>query len=176
MTAADVREVLDRAGVRFVLIGAAAIALRGHPRFTQDTDFFTTDRHVLQESFWEVLVRRGEAVEIRVADADDPLGGVARIGRLPNRVDVVVGKWKWERDLIERSEPMDAFGGVVLVPSRSDLILLKLAAGGYKDLVDAAALLSLGPRETVIGEVNTRIAALSADAQQEWTKLVHSTR
>lgn len=174
MTAAVVREILDRSGARFVLIGAAAIALRGHPRFTQDTDFFTTDRRVLQESFWEALT--GEPVEIRIAEADDPLGGVVRIGTLPNRVDVIVGKWKWERDLIERSQPMDAFGGVVLVPSRSDLILLKLAAGGYKDLVDAAALLALGPRQELIAEVNARIAALSADAQQEWAKLIGSTR
>src|SRR5687768_17604663 len=120
MNAADVREVLDRAAIRFALIGAAAIALRGHPRFTQDTDFFTTDHRVFQASLWEELARRGETVEIRKAEADDPIGGVVRIGSFPDRVDVVVGKWKWERAILERSEQMDALGGVVLVPSRSD--------------------------------------------------------
>jgi hypothetical protein len=171
MTAVDVRDVLDRAAIRFALIGAAAVALRGHPRFTQDTDFFTTDHRVFQASLWEELARRGEAVEIRKAEPDDPIGGVVRIGSLPNRVDVVVGKWKWERAILERSEQMDAFGGV-LVPSRSDLILLKLAAGGYKDLVDAAALLSLGPQDEIIAEVNARIADLPEDAQSGWKKML----
>lgn len=125
MNAKEVHRVLERAGIRYVLIGATAVALRGHSRSTQ--------------------------------------------------VDVVVGKWKWEQQVVERSERMNAFGESVPVATSSDLILLKLAAGGYKDLVDAASLLSLGPRESIVAEISTRIADLPAEAQVEWAKMLDAT-
>jgi hypothetical protein len=172
MNATLVREILERANVQFALIGAAAVALRGLPRFTQDTDFLTTDHRVLERELWEELIRREVPVEIRKGDYDDPLGGIVRIGRTSDQVDVVVGKYRWEQQIIERAEPLDLFGGITLVPMRSDLILLKLAAGGYKDLVDAAGLLSLEPRHEVITEINSRIGELPEDAQTAWTKLI----
>jgi len=175
VNAAAVREILERAGVRFALIGAAAVALRGLPRFTQDTDFLTTDRRVLQPAFWEELVRRGEPVEIRQGDFDDPLGGVIRIGKPSDQVDVIVGKSRWEGQIIERADRMDLFDGSVPVARRGDLILLKLAAGGYKDLVDAAGLLSLEPRTQLVAEVNAHIGELPAEAGRKWTELLDKT-
>lgn len=176
MNAVLVREILERAGIQFALIGAAAVSLRGHPRFTQDTDFFTTDNRVLDPSTWEELQRKGTTVGIRKGDFDDPLAGVVRVGSIPDQVDVVLGKWKWEQGIISRAERLNAFGGSVLVPTRSDLILLKLAAGGYKDLVDAAALLSLGPQQDVIADVDSHIAELPHSARVEWAKLADPMR
>jgi hypothetical protein len=175
VNAADVRKSLERAGIQYALIGAAAVALRGSPRFTQDTDFLTTDSRVLQASVWADLTRRGVEVDIRRGAVDDPLGGVIRVGKPPDQVDVVLGRWKWEQQIIERAQHTDVFGGSVPVATRSDLILLKLAAGGYKDLVDAASLLALGPREEIIADVDSHIGDLSAEARTEWTKLMHST-
>jgi len=172
----EVRNLLERAGIRYALIGAAAVAIRGYPRFTQDTDFLTTDRRVFQPSLWDELRLRGVPVDIRQGDFDDPLGGVVRIGTAPGQVDVVVGKSKWEGEVVERAEPLDTFGGPTPVATRSDLILLKLAAGGYKDLVDAASLLSLGPRDELIASVGATIARLPAEAQAAWSKLIAATR
>lgn len=176
MNAVRVREILDRAGVQFALIGASAVALRGLPRFTQDTDFFTIDRTVFEPSLWAVLTQQGETIDIRKGDFDDPLAGVVRIGALPDQVDVVVGKWKWEQGVLHRAERVDAFGAPVLVPKRSDLILMKLAAGGYKDLVDAAGLLSIGPRDQIVEEVSSHISELPGEAQAEWAKLLDASR
>jgi hypothetical protein len=170
-----VRGILNDAGIPYALIGAAAVALRGHSRSTQDTDFLTTDQRVFQPSLWEGLRARGVPVDIRKGDSDDPLGGVIRIGAVPDEVDVVIGKWKWEQQVVERAERMNAFGGSTPVATSSDLILLKLAAGGYRDLVDAASLLALGPRETIVDEVNSRIGDLPAEAREEWSKLVDAT-
>lgn len=168
------REILEHSGVRFALIGAAAVALRGLPRFTQDTDLLTTDRRVLDPAFWGELTRRGTVVDIRKGDFDDPLAGVVRIGKLPDQVDLIVGRRKWEEAVVERAEYLDAFEGSMPVATRSDLILLKLAAGGYKDLVDAAGLLRLGPTDELIAEVNAHIQPLAADAQEEWARLVRA--
>ena len=159
MSPGEVRNLLERAGIRYALIGAAAVAIRGYPRFTQDTDFLTTDRRVFQPSLWDELRLRGVPVDIRQGDFDDPLGGVVRIGTAPGQVDVVVGKSKWEGEVVERAEPLDTF-----------------AACGYKDLVDAASLLSLGPRDELIASVGATIARLPAEAQAAWSKLIAATR
>jgi hypothetical protein len=175
VNARDVHQILERAGIPHALIGAAAVTLRGHSRSTLDTDFLTTDHSVFRPSLWKELVDRGEPVDIRKGDWDDPLAGVIRIGPPSDQVDVIVGKWKWEQEVINRSESMNAFGESVRVATGSDLILLKLAAGGYKDLVDAASLLSLGPRERIVAEVNGRVADLPAKAQAEWVKMLDAT-
>lgn len=171
MNAREVHRILERAGITHAMIGAAALALRGHSRSTQDTDFFTTDKRVFHQQLWSEFADRGVAVEIRKGDPDDPIGGVIRIGALLDQVDIVVGRWKWEQEVIERSERMSAFGEAVPVATAPDLVLLKLAAGGYKDLADAASLLSLGPRDEIVAQIDGRISALPAEAQAEWLKL-----
>jgi hypothetical protein len=174
--AIDVRDTLERASIRYALIGAKAIALRAEPRFTQDTDFLVTDYRVFQPSVWEHFTAREIPVDIRKGDYDDPLAGVVRIGTSAERVDVVVGR-TWERDVIDRAELLTSpLGERTPVATRSDLILLKLAAGGYKDLVDAHNLLTTGSVDTVLVEVEANIHKLPKDAQREWAKLIAHPR
>ena len=59
--------------------------------------------------------------------------------------------------MIARAERLTVMGVELPVPRTSDLILLKLAAGGYLDLHDAAALLALGDRDTLAREVEAHI-------------------
>jgi hypothetical protein len=80
-------------------------------------------------------------------------------------IDLVVAKWKWEADVIERSEPVSISGVQVRVPRTRDLILLKLAAGGYADLQDAAALLAVGDADTVIPDVEAHIRDVRPDVR-----------
>jgi len=168
---ARVTAILHGHGVEHALIGGIALAQRGHSRFTLDTDLLTTESRVMQPAMWEPLRADGVAVEIRRGDFDDPLAGVIRIGD-GEQVDVVIGKWKWEHRVIQRSEPMNVEGVIVRVPTRADLVLLKLAAGGPKDLIDATELLRLGPRDEIIAHVNDNISFLPQDAQRAWQTLL----
>ena len=163
---------LESLGVSYALIGGHAVGLRGHPRMTLDYDFLTTDQRVLQSPFWVSLERTGARVDARRGDLDDPLAGVVHI-TLSDRVevDIVVGKWKWEQGVIDRAEVLDAGGLRIPVPRTSDLILLKLSAGGALDLQDVIVLLELSNRETVVREVNERIIDLPPDAVQVWQRL-----
>lgn len=63
-------------------------------------------------------------------------------------------------------------GVAVAVPATSDLILLKLAAGGHLDLHDAAALLALGDRERVIVDVEARLDDVRPDVRTLWRDLL----
>jgi len=164
--------VLHAADVRYALVGAVAVASHGIPRSTYDLDLFTTDKQVFREELWSELRRDGVPVEIRRGDFDDPLGGVVRIGTKPEQIDVVVGKYKWEKAVIERAQPVEVRGTTMPLPSKSDLILLKIAAGGPLDYIDAYNLLKLGPQDELIAEITTKIAELPQDAQKLWQRLL----
>lgn len=173
MNIEPVRRVLDALGASYALIGAHAMAARGYPRFTVDVDLLTTDPRVLAPVTWAGLEGEGAVVTPRRGDADDPLAGVVHILLGDGSdVDVVLAKWKWEAQVIERAGLMPIAGADIRVPLTSDLILLKLAAGGYLDLRDAAALLALADRETVIREVEAHIGEVYPDVRPLWRELL----
>ena len=173
MTLEPVTRALDAAAVPYALIGAHAMAARGYPRFTTDIDLLTTDTRVLDAALWIPIIEGGALVDRRRGDDDDPLAGVARIVLTDGtNIDVVVGRWTWERELVGRAERMTVLGVTIGVPSTSDLILLKLAAGGHLDLHDAAALLALGERERVIADVEARLDDVRPDVRTLWRDLL----
>ena len=69
----DVSSELGGRGVPHALIGAGALAVHGVSRSTFDLDLLATDRAVLAPAFWTPLATRGDAVDVRVGDDDDPL-------------------------------------------------------------------------------------------------------
>ena len=165
-----VRAILDANDIQYALIGGWAVGLRGYIRATTDTDFLTVDRRVLNREMWHELIAEGIHVDPRKGDFDDPLGGVVHIGPKPDEVDVVVGKWKFELHVIERAKPLVFHGATVPVPTTSDLILLKLAAGGAQDYADAYQLLNVGPQAELIDAINREIDTLPQDAQKLWQR------
>jgi len=176
MSVEPVQRVLRSVDAPHALIGAHAMAARGYPRFTVDIDLLTSDKRVLDQSLWTPLVEAGASVDPRKGDADDPLAGVVHILLSDGTdVDLVVGKWKWEAAVIERAESMRVAGTEIKVPRMSDLILLKLAAGGYTDLHDAAALLALADDHT-IPEVERHIEEVRPDVRDVWRDLLQRHR
>lgn len=173
MTIEPVTRLLDAQNVSYALIGAQAMAARGYPRFTVDVDLLTTDTRVLDAAMWTDLARGGAQVEPRRGDHDDPLAGVVRILLTDGTtVDLVVGRWAWERQLVARAEPMTVLGVTIPVPPISDLILLKLASGGHLDLHDAGALLALGDRDHVVREVEAHLEDVRPDVGALWRDLL----
>jgi hypothetical protein len=172
MTVEPVTHVLDALAAPYALIGAHAMAARGYPRFTVDIDLLTTDSRVLHRSTWSGLSEGGVSVDARRGDEDDPLAGVVHF-LLPDatEIDLVVGRWEWERDVIERAERMLVLGTTLAIPRTSDLILLKLAAGGHLDLHDAAALLAVGDRDQVEREIEAHIGDVRPDVRSLWREL-----
>ncbi len=170
-----VSHVLESIGAPYALIGARAVGVRGHPRMTLDYDFLTSDARVLQREVWKSIEERGATVDPRKGDFDDPLAGVVHITFADGvEADVLLAKWKWELEIIERSEPLDVGGAVVPVPMTSDLILLKLAAGGPIDLQDVVALLATD-RERLVREVDEKIDRVLPDISAAWERMKLST-
>ena len=163
-----VRELRGRS-VPHALIGAAAMAGRGVMRSTDDVDLLVTDRAVLRDAFWTSAAEQGFTVEVRLGDHEDLLAGVVRLVREPERaVDVVVGRYAWQAEAIQRAEPLRVGSVEVGLVLASDLILLKLYAGARQDLLDAEALLAAGERRTLVAAVDAQVGRLPKSAQESW--------
>jgi hypothetical protein len=80
------------------------MAVRGYPRFTVDVDLLTTNAHMLDTTTWVPLVEPGARVDRHRGDHDDPLAGVVRIVLADDtNIDVVVGRWEWEQQVVGRA-------------------------------------------------------------------------
>lgn len=127
--------------VRFLVVGAHALAFHAEPRFTKDLDLWVDCAPANAERLWRALARWGAPLRrIRPEDFQDP-DTVLQLGVEPNRVDIMMGleavnfDRAWSRRV--RAElagvPVDFIG-------RADLIRNKRATGRPQDQLDLATL------------------------------------
>jgi hypothetical protein len=167
---ASVSDHLQQRTVAHALIGAAALALHGVSRSTFDQDILVTDTRVLDDAFWQQMTPPAHA-DVRRGDGDDPLAGVVRMRAESERdVDIVVGRYTWQADMLARSEPIPHSGGLRVVRA-ADLVLLKLFAGGSQDRWDIEQLLALDESGALIQEVESRLSALPQRCAAAWASL-----
>ena len=73
---ASVTATLDRASIRYAVIGAGALATHGIARSTFDIDLFTTDAVALEQRTWANIAADSRIrLDIRRGDSSDPLAG-----------------------------------------------------------------------------------------------------
>jgi predicted nucleotidyltransferase len=162
---------LETNAIAYTLIGATAVGRYGVARATMDVDFFVIDAGVLKRELWTSL---GDSVRVdcRRGDFEDSLRGLVRLHDAQGEiVDVVVGKWKWQAGVVERSQPTTMWGRSVPVARAADLILLKLYAGGGKDAWDITELLAVLD-SSVIAEVEEHLPDLQRDARDLWQRIL----
>ena len=101
-------QVLQDRQIPFALIGAAAMAAHGVSRSTFATDLFSVGPSALDDGIWQALATDGIDVDVRHGDDDDPLLGVVRCTRGEQAIDLVVGRFAWQREVIARATPTQA--------------------------------------------------------------------
>lgn len=170
----DVVALLDEERVAFALVGGDALAVHGVARSTLDTDLFTVDRRVLDVPFWDrIRSTPGRTIEVRRGDPDDPLGGVVQLTSPGDRpIDLVVGRSSWQTNMAAEAVRTAIAGIEIPVVRISDLILLKLYAGGPQDVADIRQLLARGDRNDVVNRVGTSVASLPRPARARWARIV----
>lgn len=148
------------------------MAVHGVVRSTRDLDVFTMGRECLGGDFWQPLVRERIDVAVARGDADDPLAGVARLRRGAEfPVDVVVGKHGWQSRITERAREATIEDVAVPVAGVTDLILLKLFAGGPQDAWDITQLLEDADPATVIADVEGSLDDMPAESRALWGRI-----
>ena len=168
--AANVATVLEEIGVSFCLVGASALAVHGYVRGTFDVDFMTVNAAVL-ELDWSSRLEANPRVQILRGDFDDPLRGTVRITSECESVVVVVAKWTWQANVIERSRKMDLGALIVPVPLPEDLVLLKLDAGSFSDERDSAQLIEIHG-EPLVERIRNRLPDVPERLREAFERLM----
>lgn len=170
-----VMAALRGAGVPCCLIGAGALAVHGVTRATFDFDLLVLDSSCLRPDFWASLEGEGVSVEVRKGDLTDPLAGVVRFKLAgEGHVDVVVGKFQWQRRILDRAVLRPVAEANLPVVRAADLILLKLFAGGAQDAWDIQQLLEGEDRDELIAEVEKLLPDLPVQAAKLWRRILES--
>lgn len=158
--------------VPHALVGGMALAAYGVARATLDADVLVVTTDILESASWKDLEQVGAKVDVRRGDADDPFRAVIRITRSGySPVDVLVGRFVWQREIVERATRVTLQDFELPVATAADLVLLKLFAGGPQDLVDAQRLLDGPIKNALVGEVDSRIHALPESCRRDWLRM-----
>jgi hypothetical protein len=172
---ARVVHVLEAQHIPFALIGAAAMAAHGTSRSTYDTDLFSVGPASLEHAIWQSLIADGIEVDVRHGDDDDPLLGVVRCVQGDQAIDLVVGRSRWQQDVIARARPTFVFSLNLPIVQVEDLILLKVYAGGVQDRWDIQQLITTAGAALTLGDIDARVRALPERCQELWRQLRPST-
>jgi predicted nucleotidyltransferase len=143
----DFIRLLNTKNVRYVIVGAWALAFHGRPRYTGDLDIFVEKDEENAEKLLDVLAAFGfSAAGIKKDDFLRP-DYVIQLGQAPNRIDLLTGISGVSFDQAWNSrESGDISGAAVYFLSRDLLIKNKVTANRSKDRADVEVLQKTRPK------------------------------
>jgi predicted nucleotidyltransferase len=146
----DMLQALSDEKVRFLLVGAYALAAHGYPRATMDIDIWIMPSPKNADAVLRALRRFGAPLHNLTKEDLQRDGTIFQIGVAPRRIDIITAaSGLYFEDAYERSLSVNIEGIEVHIPSIEDLIRNKRATGRTKDLADAEALESLRNSERI---------------------------
>ncbi|MEM9409271.1 MAG: nucleotidyl transferase AbiEii/AbiGii toxin family protein [Acidobacteriota bacterium] len=146
----DFRDLLQaflEARVRFVMVGAHALAVHGVPRATGDLDLFVASTSENANRLVQALADFGAPLESHgiTAAAFERAEVVYQLGLPPRRIDILTSIDGVEFEDAERTGLVVELDGLkLLVLGRQQLLANKVASGRVKDLADAELLRAQG--------------------------------
>lgn len=144
----DMLRALCDEKVKFLIVGAYALAAHGYPRATMDIDIWVMPSPQNAEAVLRALGRFGAPLHNLTREDLQKKGTVFQIGVAPRRIDIITAaSGLGFEETYERSLSMNFEGIEAHIPSIDDLIRNKKASGRTKDLADAEALESLKSSE-----------------------------
>ena len=152
----DILLALSDEGVKFLLVGAYAMAAHGYPRATMDIDIWVMPSPENADAVMRALHRFGAPLKDLTEQDLRHDDTIFQIGVAPRRIDIITGVsgLRFE-EAFSRSLSTEIEGITVFIPCLEDLIINKRASRRTKDMADVEALESLrhhGPNEPPRGD------------------------
>ena len=142
---ASISNELGTRNVRYALIGGLAASLRGRVRATDDVDLIilcSLDEALALDS----SLRQSEFSSL-VEDVEEVAKSALLIPLIHSptniQLDLAIGLSGFEREIVERADPMILGGIEVFVATAEDLILLKLIADRPQDRQDIRGIVEV---------------------------------
>jgi len=137
----DMLQSLAEEKVKFLLVGAYALAAHGYPRATVDMDIWIMPSPGNADAVLRALQRFGTPLQNLTAEDLQRDDTIFQIGVAPRRIDIITtaSGLRFE-EAYANSMAVDLAGIEVRILSLADLIRNKRASGRTKDIADAEAL------------------------------------
>ena len=146
----DILHALSDEKVKFLLVGAYALAAHGYPRATMDIDIWVMPSLQNAEAVLRALRRFGASLHNLTKEDLQKDGTTFQIGVAPRRIAIITAASGLQfEETYGRSLSVNIEGIEVHIPSIDDLIRNKRALGRTKDLADAEVLESLKTSEQI---------------------------
>ena len=140
----DMLHALSDEKVKFILVGAYALAAHGYPRATMDIDIWVMPSPENADAVLRALRRFGSPLHNLTIEDLQKDGTIFQIGVAPRRIDIITAATGLQFEETYRNSISVKIDGVeVHIPSINDLIRNKRATGRTKDLADAETLESI---------------------------------
>jgi len=147
----DILLALSDEKVKFLLVGAYALAAHGYLRATMDIDIWVMPSTENADAVLRALRHFGAPLHNLTKDDLQKDGTIFQIGIAPRRIDIITSATGLQfEETYRRSLSVNIEGIEVHIPSIDDLIRNKRALGRTKDLADAEALESLKNSEQIV--------------------------
>ena len=147
----DILLALSDEKVKFLLVGAYALAAHGYLRATMDIDIWVMPSTENADAVLRALRHFGAPLHNLTKDDLQKDETIFQIGIAPRRIDIITSATGLQfEETYRRSLSVNIEGIEVHIPSIDDLIRNKRALGRTKDLADAEALESLKNSEQIV--------------------------
>ena len=140
----ELLSILNAHRVKYLIVGAYAVAIHAQPRATKDLDILVKADADNAKAVFAALTEVGAPLEgLTSADFAEP-GPFFRMGHAPVGVDVLTAipgvefDAAWQRRVDDVVDPASGLKATFI--SRDDLITAKLASGRLQDLADVDAV------------------------------------
>lgn len=137
----EMLDALSAAGAEFLVVGAHALAVHGHPRATGDLDLWVRPTPENAARVWNALVAFGAPLdELRVEDLAAP-EVVFQIGVSPDRIDILTSITGVTFDEAWPARvSAEVCGRTIPILGREHLLANKRATARTRDLADVEEL------------------------------------
>ena len=137
----EMLQCLNDEGVKYMLIGAYALAAHGYPRATMDMDLWVMPSPDNAKAVLRALQRFGAPLHALTLDDLHRDDTIFQIGVAPRRIDIITGASGLDFEpTFQQAKSAEMDGIAVRVPSLSHLIQNKKASGRARDLADVEEL------------------------------------
>ena len=137
----DILQALSDEKVKFILVGAYALAAHGYPRATMGIDIWVMPSPNNTEAVLRALHSFGASLHNLTKKDLVEDGTVFQIGVAPRRIDIITAATGLKFEHAYQNAVLVNIDGIdVHILSIDDLIINKRATGRTKDLADAEAL------------------------------------
>ena len=173
-------DLLKAQRIKYVVIGGVAVTVVGEPRFTADLDAIVFVDPAGLERLLRAAVKRGFSADVAAELAAVAGGGSVRLERGRFHFDLIVRSLFIEDLALQHSRLRRVFQRSVRFPSAEDLLILKVAAGRPRDLIDAEGIVRRhvdGLDRAYVERVLGQLCDLAEDHAllDRWRQLVRSS-